>query len=125
MDYEFKKNSLDGVYYCQCSMGHEIVGRWLQEEIGSEKAQITRVLQFIRHAKQHHAREHCFTGREISVTICEDEVVIQENTLLCADDDATQYEEELSFYESESSGCCGIEDFERLILQWADFTRGC
>ncbi|CAM3501640.1 hypothetical protein VA7868_01596 [Vibrio aerogenes CECT 7868] len=122
MDYEFKKNSLDGQYYCQCSMGHEIVGRWLQEEIGAEKIRIMQVLQVIELAKKHYDREHCFTGKEISVIICGDEVIVQDNVLLSTAD-ATLNEEEFPLYESESCGCCGIDDFERLIRQWADFTN--
>ncbi len=35
MDYEFKKNTLDGSYTCSFSMGHEVLGRWLQEEVGN------------------------------------------------------------------------------------------
>ena len=34
MEFEFTRNTLMGEYYVKCSMGHEIVGRWLQEEIG-------------------------------------------------------------------------------------------
>ena len=29
MEFEFIRNTLMGEYYVKCSMGHEIVGRWL------------------------------------------------------------------------------------------------
>lgn len=42
MDYEFKKNTLDGSYHAVFSMGHEALGRWLIEEIGKDFARWIR-----------------------------------------------------------------------------------
>ncbi|EFO38617.1 YacL family protein [Escherichia coli] len=43
MEFEFIRNTLMGEYYVKCSMGHEIVGRWLQEEIGKDPTMIAQV----------------------------------------------------------------------------------
>ena len=121
MDYEFKKNMFDGQYLCRCSMGHEIIGRWLQEEIGTDSIKINRVFELIEQAKIHSVQEHKLLGREVTMLICGDEVMVQENTLthpIAADD-----LEELAVYDCESAGCCGIEDFEQLMMQWREFVN--
>ena len=43
MEFEFIRNTLMGEYYVKSSMGHEIVGRWLQEEIGKDWQKIEQV----------------------------------------------------------------------------------
>ena len=120
MDYEFKKNVLDGSYYCHCSMGHEILGRWVQEEIGKDQAKVREVLALLDQARANSAKEWSRTGPEISLLICGDEVTIQDNALLMAYDDQ---ESEFELYDSESIACCGLEDFEQLMLQWLEFIQ--
>ncbi len=44
MDYEFKKNTLDGSYRVELSSGHEALGYWLLEEVGSDVAQLDALL---------------------------------------------------------------------------------
>ncbi|EDK27013.1 hypothetical protein VSWAT3_20145, partial [Vibrionales bacterium SWAT-3] len=41
-----------GEYYVKCSMGHEIVGRWLQEEIGKDKQKLDHVMALIEQSRQ-------------------------------------------------------------------------
>ncbi|MHC6526349.1 YacL family protein [Vibrio proteolyticus] len=122
MDFVFKKNALDGSYYCQCSMGHEIVGRWLQEEIGHEMARIEQVMALVAQARTAPGGEHRLLGREISLLISADEVIIEANALALSDSEVVP--EEFELYDSESVGCCGLEDFEQLIRQWQAFIHG-
>lgn len=122
MDYEFKKNTLDGSYYCQCSMEHQIIGRWLQEEIGKEYDHITEVDELIASAINKPTQEFSLLGREISLMICGDEVTVQDNALLHHYEQDTDSEFEL--YDSESTACCGLEDFQQLLTQWRKFVSG-
>jgi len=122
MDFVFKKNALDGSYYCQCSMGHEIVGRWLQEEIGHEMARIEQVMAVVAQARTAPGGEHRLLGREISLLISADEVIIEDNALALSESEVVP--EEFELYDSESVGCCGLEDFEQLIRQWQAFIHG-
>lgn len=122
MDFVFKKNALDGSYYCQCSMGHEIVGRWLQEEIGHEMARIEQVMALVAQARTAPGGEHRLLGREISLLISADEVIIEDNALALNESEVVP--EEFELYDSESVGCCGLEDFEQLIRQWQAFIHG-
>ncbi|WGV99862.1 YacL family protein [Vibrio sp. YMD68] len=119
MEFEFTRNTLMGEYYVKCSMGHEIVGRWLQDEIGRSREKIEKVEQLIAQSKALPTKEHKLLGHEISMTILADEVLIQENVLSHGDE--LDEESEYHFYNSESTAGCGIDDFEILIERWIDF----
>ncbi|OIQ25255.1 YacL family protein [uncultured Vibrio sp.] len=119
MEFEFTRNTLMGEYYVKCSMGHEIVGRWLQDEIGKSRESIANVEQLIHQAKVSPSAEHTLLGHEISLMICADEVTVSENVL--SHGDTLEEESEFQYYISESTASCGIDDFEMLIEQWCDF----
>ncbi|EIV8503476.1 YacL family protein [Vibrio parahaemolyticus] len=119
MEFEFIRNTLMGEYYVKCSMGHETVGRWLQEEIGKDPAKIAQVEALIDKAFSLPSQEHILTGTEISLMIQGDEVLVQENAL--SHDYDVEMESEFDFYDAESTASCGIEDFVTLIEQWKDF----
>ncbi|GEA59705.1 YacL family protein [Vibrio comitans] len=117
MEFEFKR--VFGKYSVQCSMGHEIIGRWLNEEIGNDMEKISQVLSLVAQAENNLADVFTLPGTEINISIEAGEVTVQENVLL------QQYEQEfepdMDFYDSESSGMCGLEDFSILIHQWQRF----
>ncbi len=119
MEFEFTRNTLMGEYYVKCSMGHEIVGRWLQEEIGKDRDKIAQVEALIADSQGKLSSDCRLEGAEISLSIQGDEVTIQENVL----DHEMMLEEdsEFDFYNSESTASCGIDDFELLIERWKDF----
>lgn len=119
MEFEFIRNTLMGEYYVKCSMGHEIVGRWLQEEIGKDSAKIAQVEALVDQAFSSPSQEHKLVGSEISLMIQGDEVLVQENTL--SHEYEMEMESEFDFYDAESTANCGIEDFCALIEQWKDF----
>lgn len=119
MEFEFVRNTLMGEYYVKCSMGHEIVGRWLQDEIGRDFDKIAQVEALCDLARLHPQQEHTLAGIEISLSIVGDEVIVQENVL------SHGYEledtSEFDFYDCESTASCGLEDFEIMIERWTQF----
>ncbi|MDN3609082.1 YacL family protein [Vibrio ostreicida] len=119
MEFEFIRNTLMGEYYIKSSMGHEIVGRWLQEEIGKDRQKIAQVDALLESAQRSPSEEHTLVGREISVAILENEVVVQENILTHGQ--AIPEESEFDFYDSESTACCGLKDLQHLLEQWQVF----
>ena len=119
MEFEFVRNTLMGEYYVKCSMGHEIVGRWLQEEIGKDEQKIAQVEQLIDQALSAPQQEHMLLGKEISLSILGDEVMVQENVLLHGEE--LDADSEYDFYDCESTASCGLEDFSLAIQQWKRF----
>ncbi|MFG0605070.1 YacL family protein [Vibrio mimicus] len=119
MEFEFIKNTLLGEYSVRCSMEHQIVGRWLQEEIGQDQVKLKQVLALIEQAEQSPAQEFLWTGREISLLIHGDEITVQDNAL--AYETEHELETDFSLYDSESIAACGREDFVALLTQWQSF----
>ncbi|MEZ8193379.1 MULTISPECIES: YacL family protein [Vibrio] len=120
MEFEFTRNTLMGEYYVKCSMGHEIIGRWLQEEIGTNRQKIDQVCALLDEAQLRTSKEQKLLGTEISLVICEDEVTVQENSL-DHDSELEEQHSEYDYYNCESTASCGLEDFELLIERWKDF----
>ncbi|MFA0584077.1 YacL family protein, partial [Vibrio sp. 10N.222.51.B2] len=100
MEFEFTRNTLMGEYYVKCSMGHEIVGRWLQEEIGKDKQKLNHVMALIEQSRQDLSNEVTLLGKEISLAINEDDVTIQENVL--GHEQEMEEGSEFDFYNCES-----------------------
>jgi uncharacterized protein YacL (UPF0231 family) len=120
MEFQFRKNTLSGEYAIKCSMGHEVVGRWLEEEVLNDKALISRLLTAVETMKAGQASELNFQGREISVCLLHDEVIVRENRLEEHDEEAL-IDSEFALYTSESTASCGLEDFEELLRSWLAF----
>ena len=121
MEYQFTKNSLTGGYHIRCSMGHEIVGRWLLDEVGTDRQKLAELFGYIAELKQGSILEANQEGQEISVSLTRDDVIVQENVL--AHDQPMDEHCEFDFYDSESTACCGLEDFEELLNSWQSFIR--
>lgn len=120
MEYQFVKG-LTGECRIKCSMGHEVIGRWLEQEIYTDKVRIASLLVAIEQIKSEDVQEHSLLGKEISIVIRRDEVTVQENAL--AHEDDTLHDSEFDFYDCESDAGCGFEDFEQLIQSWCEFIR--
>lgn len=118
MEYQFTR-TVTGDYHIKCSMGHEIIGRWLQEDISNDRQALKSLLSVISEIKAGVIQEHLLQGKEISVSLFRDEVIVEENVL--ANGEELDAESEFDFYDCESSAACGLEDFEELLLSWADF----
>ncbi|CAH0526911.1 YacL family protein [Vibrio hippocampi] len=119
MEFEFIKNHFTGEYLVRCEMGHEVIARLLQEEIGKDERTMMAIISLLEQAKVHSSREMTWQGKEISFSILESEVVVYENTL--GFDMLNDNSEDFSVYESESKGECGLEDFYSVAQQWRRF----
>ncbi|MGV3001806.1 YacL family protein [Vibrio sp. E150_018] len=122
MDFEFKKNTLDGYYRVVFSSGHEAIGHWLIEEIGTNITKLDSVLQQIS-AQRNINQEWCLLGQEWSLFLEQNEVHISSNQLLSHETSIYEEnrEDELSAYNEESESWCGIEDFEQVLHSWRAF----
>jgi uncharacterized protein YacL (UPF0231 family) len=100
-------------------MGHEVIGRWLEQEIYTDSESIKSLLDVIERVKTEKRQEYSHLGKEISLSISRDEVTVQENAL--ANQGDSLQESEFDYYDCESDAGCGLEDFEQLIRSWCDF----
>lgn len=119
MDYEFRRNSLDGSYHVTFSMGHEAIGRWLLDELTTDSQRIERLLSALEDQKKPGTEELQWRGKVFTLTANREEVLIQANALLQGGEDIE--EPDLALYEEESISVCGLEDFTEVIEAWRDF----
>ncbi|MEH6531065.1 MAG: YacL family protein [Photobacterium frigidiphilum] len=118
MDYEFKKNTLDGSYHATFSMGHETIGRWLIEEVGKDFDKMDAILSQIS-ALKNSTKEWRLLGDDLSLILQDHEVIIQANYLFSEEEE--DFDEDMHFYDDESVSCCGFEDFELVLQAWRAF----
>jgi len=128
MDYEFKRD-LYGHYQAEFSMGHEALGRWLTEEIDNNQIKINALLNKLKGLQQQLCLEHQLLGREFMLEMNQDGIEIRAIQLDEASDNSSDYlndnaSEELSPYDQESYACCGLDDFQQLLVAWQRFTSG-
>ncbi len=118
MDYDIYRD----IYGCQqvrLSMGHEALGLWLTEEVGTDQGLISELLARVEQLKNSECWESHQQGREFVMTMTPDGVEVRA-TLLDGHDD--EVAEGLSHYDQESECSCGLDDFAQLLEAWQVFT---
>nr|WP_086938705.1 YacL family protein [Thaumasiovibrio occultus] len=125
MEYEFKKNTLDGTFFATFSMGHEVIGRWLLDEVGSEPEGVRALLLECASLTLSQS-EWRKMGREFSLLIQNGEVTVLANVLLTDNPelDEQHQQQHLDYYDDELTAICGLEDFQALLQDWLDFICG-
>lgn len=122
MNFDFIKNEFLGEYHAKFDLEHQVIGRWLVEEIGVDRTKIEQVLTLIDQASRNPMQEFLYQGREISLSLLQGEVTIEENALTqCID---SELDENLSLYTSEGYSCCGLDDFALMFTKWFEFIQG-
>ncbi|WP_413111085.1 YacL family protein [Thaumasiovibrio sp. DFM-14] len=122
MEYEFKKNTLDGSYNASFSMGHEVVGRWLLEEFGVQRAAIESLIEDCLE-KGISQKEWRHLGKHYSLLLQNGEVTIVANSLLQEDAplDESHQQQDLDYYDDEMTASCGLEDLLMMLRDWIVF----
>ena len=93
-------------------MGHEALANWLNSEVRSNSQLISTALRSLQRAKQPHFNQEIkLIGKEYSLFINADEVMVSANNLQI--DDSALLEEDFHYYDEESIAFCGLEDFEQ------------
>ncbi len=117
MEYEFSQDFTGPE--ARFSMGHEAFGYWLTQEIGARKDKLAGVFKALNKLTQGTAWDAEITGFEYDLLLSRDEAMVRAHALSAGDD--LDLEEDMDFYDSESSARCGLEDFAELIDKWAGF----
>jgi uncharacterized protein YacL (UPF0231 family) len=116
MDYEFSFDD-DGKPNAILSMGHEVLGRWLTEELGQNSSKMVDLLAVIDLLDREQLIEKNILGRDLNLRLERESVEV---TALEREDDE-EFPEETNLYESESVAECGLLDFKQLLLDWQEF----
>jgi len=118
MDYEFSFDD-DGKPNAILSMGHEVLGRWLTEELGQQAEKMTELFAVIDALEREQLIEKNILGRALNLHLQKESVEV---TALEREDDE-EFPDETNLYESESFAECGLLDFKQLLVDWQEFVE--
>lgn len=123
MEYEFIHDSITGTAHAQFSLEHQLMGPWLETEIGQDIDKLSTVLKALDDA-EHQQHEIQLVGKEFTITITHEEVTVNMNIMLngglmMPDELAS---DTLSFDYTEGASC-GVEDFREILRSWANFKK--
>ncbi|MCI2283245.1 YacL family protein [Colwellia sp. MSW7] len=124
MEYEFIHDATTGEAKARFSLEHEVVGPWIEVELGHESAKLTALLTAIDSVEKRHESEVIITGHEYTVTISRDDVEIQTNASFNGTGPLSEMltVDHIHYDESEYASC-GIDDFRELLISWSRFTN--
>ncbi|NGN98162.1 hypothetical protein G5S52_11030 [Grimontia sp. S25] len=121
MDYEFRRNTLDDSFHAELSMGHEALGRWLVDELGTDHDAIDEVLENLKRVMEQ-GGEWTRSGKVFHLQLTQEEALVQANIVL-EDSEEEMPDVDLHTYEEESVSLCGPEDLLLVLEAWQDFIR--
>ncbi|MFX0588231.1 YacL family protein [Glaesserella parasuis] len=123
MEYQFT-HTMHGVI-AKCSMDHEAFARWLNTEIVPNPKELTAIFAEIEHCRQTKDQnyEWIFEGKEDSLYINIEEVMVKANNLDMTFEEIEDVENGFSFYDEESIAFCGLEDFEMFLNAYQKFIQ--
>lgn len=124
MEYEFIHDAITGEARARFSLEHEVIGPWIETEIGHSSDKLAQLLTAIDQVEKGKKGEVLITGHEYSVSINHDDISVQTNASLNGADPLPDMltTEHINLDQNEVAGC-GLDDFRQLLLSWAKFTN--
>lgn len=128
MEYEFVNDAITGEARALFSLEHEVIGPWMEVEVGRDINKITELLTAVDNIEKGKASEVLIEGSEYSITLSKEEVAIQTNLSMNGSLNgggeglAEMLTEEHIHLDLKEMASCGLEDFRTLLLSWGKFT---
>jgi uncharacterized protein YacL (UPF0231 family) len=124
MEYEFLHDAITGEAKARFSLEHEVVGPWMEVELGNNSEKLTQLLTAIDEVDKGFQSEIVIQGHEYSVAIHQHDVAIQTNASLNGDEPLAEMltTEHINVDQNECAEC-GLDDFRTMLLSWAKFTN--
>ncbi|WOT05904.1 YacL family protein [Shewanella youngdeokensis] len=122
MEYDFLRNTITGTAFARFSMDHEALGFWLSEELGDNAAKHVEICQTIERLQSSQLTDWRMIGKALSIELDHEQVRVFANNIEDNEDnDGTELDESMSFYDGESEAFCGLEDFYAVLVNWREF----
>ncbi|SEL82049.1 hypothetical protein SAMN05216262_1246 [Colwellia chukchiensis] len=124
MEYQFIDDPITGVASAKFSLEHEVIGPWLEVEVGTNAEKLAQLLTALADIEQEKQSEIMITGSEYSVIFNRGDVTVQTNASMNGVEVLPEalLEDDIDFDQQDSS-TCGREDFRELLLSWAKFVN--
>jgi len=124
MEYEFIHDAITGNAKARFSLEHEIIGPWIEVELGNDHTKLKHLLTVIDDIEKGVQNEVVITGHEYTILLNQDDVEIHTNASLDGIESLPEMltTEHIHFDESEGAAC-GIDDFKKLLFSWEKFNK--
>ena len=130
MEYEFVHDAITGEARALFSLEHEVIGPWMEVEVGHNVNKLTDLLTAIDNIETGQSQEILITGSEYSITLNNEDVSIQTNVSMNGSLNGTgeglpeMLTDEHILLAQNEIAACGLDDFRALLLSWGQFTNG-
>jgi uncharacterized protein YacL (UPF0231 family) len=118
MDYDFSLDEYDKPI-AEFSSGFEALGRWINEEVGSDQQRIDELLDVIEQLHQKRIQKRHFDSHDAQLTLTNNEVEVRAFAI------TREYQSALpdntQLYDQESHANCGLVDFKAALIAWQEF----
>ena len=128
MEYEFIHDAITGEARAKFSLEHEVLGPWIEVEIGNNSQKLIQLLTSIELVEAEKQKEIQMIGSEYTITLNRYDVDIQTNQSLNGSLDDIEglpemlTDEHIHLDPNEMAGC-GMDDLKLLLHSWAKFTN--
>ena len=119
MEYQFRRNRLEGTVFAEFSMDHEVLGRWFAEELGDDNGRANHILTQIILIKTGSKNQWRHVGADLTIDIDTEQVRVFANVIDFEEEH--DLDEAMNLYDAESESYCGLEDFESVLQSWLAF----
>ena len=129
MEYEFVHDAITGEARALFSLEHEVIGPWMEVEVGHNVNKLTDLLTAIDNIETGQSQEILITGSEYSITLNNEDVSIQTNVSMNGSLNGTgeglpeMLTDEHIHLDQNEIAACGLDDFRALLLSWGQFTN--
>ncbi|WP_303479416.1 YacL family protein [Thalassotalea sp. 1_MG-2023] len=122
MEYDFIHDPITGQAKANFSLDHQLLGPWLETEIGCDVDKLSKILIAIKRIEQGKEQELMIMGSEYTLTLNSQDAMVNMNVMLNGEvimpdeliADALQFD----FQEGVS---CGVDDLRYILLSWEQF----
>ena len=121
MDFQFSQYTNQVV--AKCSMEQIALANWFNIELKLNSQLIYTALSLVQQGKSSVLQELRLIGKEYSLFIHQQEVVIKSNSLEQYSDNQDEWEQDWQYYDQESIAILGLEDFENFLNSYLAFTN--
>ena len=119
MEYQFRRNRIEGTVFAEFSMDHEVLGRWFAEELGDDNSRANNILTQIILIKTGSKNQWRHVGADLTIDIDTEQVRVFANVIDFEEEH--DLDEAMNLYDAESESYCGLEDFESVLQSWLAF----
>ena len=131
MEYEFVHDPITGEARALFSLDHEVIGPWLEVELGDDVAKIKQLLTLIDNIENGSNQEVLIPGSEYSITLNSNDISIQTNVSINTHNSISSNNNDLPemltdehiHLDQHEHAACGLDDFRTVLLSWQQFTQ--